>query len=480
MKTPGAEREQLGDEHLAGPANESGQTLTFLMSTNNDALFSVLPIVNDAGLLTYTPAANANGSALITVRLHDDGGVANGGIDTSDPQTFAININAVNDSPSFVKGGDLTVIEDAGPQSFAQWATNISAGPADESGQTLTWLISTDYDALFTDLPAIAADGTLTFTAVANAHGTATVTARLRDNGGGQDTSPAQTFTIDVSGDNDAPVLDPSGSPTLTPIPRNSAQPLGDTVASFVGASISDIDGAALEGIAIVATAGSGAWQYSLDGGQTWTPVGNVSLGSARLLRNGDRLRFVPTPAFVGTVSFTYHGWDRTAGSAGGTADLAATGGASAFSSAGETASLKTAVTLAAVPEDTKSPKGDTTASFASAYINDPDAKAKKGMAVIGVTGSANGVWQYSINGGRTWKPLAGVSPSQAILLRNTNKVRFVPSAEFQGDATIHYHAWDQTAGKAGTTADLTLTDATGAGTAFSACAIWRSCKSRR
>ena len=32
------------------------------------------------GTLTYTPAANANGSATITLRITDNGGTANGGI----------------------------------------------------------------------------------------------------------------------------------------------------------------------------------------------------------------------------------------------------------------------------------------------------------------------------------------------------------------------------------------------------------------
>ncbi|MBL0030599.1 MAG: hypothetical protein IPO95_16680 [Rhodanobacteraceae bacterium] len=50
-------------------------------------------------MLTYTPAANANGSATITLTLQDNGGVANGGVDTSAPQTFAINVSAVNDAP---------------------------------------------------------------------------------------------------------------------------------------------------------------------------------------------------------------------------------------------------------------------------------------------------------------------------------------------------------------------------------------------
>src|SRR5262249_16054830 len=44
------------------------------------------------GKLTFTPAPNASGTALVTVVLHDDGGTANGGVDTSQPQSFQINV----------------------------------------------------------------------------------------------------------------------------------------------------------------------------------------------------------------------------------------------------------------------------------------------------------------------------------------------------------------------------------------------------
>src|SRR5207344_2829313 len=113
-----------------GPADEAGQGLIFLVSTNNDSLFSALPAINaTTGTLTYTPAANANGSATVTVRLKDDGGTANGGVDTSGPQTFTITVTAVNDVPSFTKGANQAVLEDAGAQAVNNWATNISKGP---------------------------------------------------------------------------------------------------------------------------------------------------------------------------------------------------------------------------------------------------------------------------------------------------------------------------------------------------------------
>ena len=87
--------------------------------------FSSQPAISSAGTLSYTPAANANGSATVSVQLHDNGGIANGGVDTSGTQTFTITVTPVNDAPSFTKGADQTVLEDSGAKTVAGWATAI-------------------------------------------------------------------------------------------------------------------------------------------------------------------------------------------------------------------------------------------------------------------------------------------------------------------------------------------------------------------
>ena len=115
----------------AGPSDESAQVLTFTVTNNtNAALFSAGPAVNaTTGNLTYTPAANAFGTATITLRLDDDGGVLNGGVNQSATQTFVITVTNVNDAPSFTPGANQTVNEDAGAQSVSSFITAISAGP---------------------------------------------------------------------------------------------------------------------------------------------------------------------------------------------------------------------------------------------------------------------------------------------------------------------------------------------------------------
>src|SRR5205823_3991596 len=185
------------------------QAVNFIVTSNNPSLFAAQPAIAADGTLTYTPAADANGSALITVRLHDNGGTASGGIDTGAAETFAIGIGHVNDAPSFTKGADRIALEDAAAQTILSWATDISRGPADESGQALNFIVSNDAAALFAVQPAVAVDGTLTYTPAANASGAATVTVRVHDDGGvangGVDTSAPQTFTITVNPVNDAP-----------------------------------------------------------------------------------------------------------------------------------------------------------------------------------------------------------------------------------------------------------------------------------
>ena len=366
-----------------GPANESGQTLTFDVSNDNNGLFSVQPTIDANGNLTYTTAANAFGTATVTVVLRDNGGTANGGDDTSQTATFtitidavndapvntvpgpqavnedtdlvfstgngnvlsvadidlaggnlqvtlsaangvltlsqisglsftigdgsgdatmvftgtaadinaaldgliyrananyngadtvtlsssdqgssgsggaqsdadtvAITVNPVNDEPSFTKGADLTVNEDTGPQTVNGWATNIQKGPANESGQALTFDVTTTNNALFSVLPTIDANGNLTYTTAANAFGTATVTVVLRDNGGtangGDDTATTQTFTITVNPVNDAPDLAPDVNPAF----YNANSPGAVTV--FPNVTVTDVDNTTLTGATVV------------------------------------------------------------------------------------------------------------------------------------------------------------------------------------------------------------------------------------
>jgi large repetitive protein len=358
----------------AGPADEAGQAVAFVVSSNSNAgLFSAAPTIAPDGTLTYTAAANASGSATITVHAHDSGGTANGGVDSSADQSFTITIDAVNDAPvaasgaasgsedtvitgtlsasdidsasltysrvanaahgsvtvnadgtfsytpnadfngndsftykandgaldsniatvtltvgavndapSFTKGADQVSNEDAGAQAVAGWASAISAGPADEAGQAVAFVVSSNSNpGLFAAAPSIAADGTLTYTAAANANGSATITVHAHDTGGtangGVDSSADQTFTITVNPVDDAPVA-----------ANGAASGNEDTVITGILAA-TDIDSASL----------------------AYSRVANAAHGSVTVHADGT-FSYTPNPDFNGNDSFTYKANDGT------------------------------------------------------------------------------------------------------------------------------------------------------------------------
>ena len=131
------------------------------------------------------------------------------GINTSAAATVNISLLQVNDAPSFTAGQDISINEDAGTLNFAAWATNISAGPDNESNQLLTFVLSTTDDAFFADLPTIDEGGKLSFTPADNVNGSVNVTVYLQDDGGsangGVDKSETINFTISVTAVNDVP-----------------------------------------------------------------------------------------------------------------------------------------------------------------------------------------------------------------------------------------------------------------------------------
>lgn len=104
--------------------NESQVPAYTLQVLSNPGLFEVLPAVDSAGDLTYTLKADAFGSTAVKVTVNDGGGTAHGGIDTSRPQTFFIEVRPINDAPSFtVANPPDPVAEDAGLQTVSGWAT---------------------------------------------------------------------------------------------------------------------------------------------------------------------------------------------------------------------------------------------------------------------------------------------------------------------------------------------------------------------
>ncbi|MBI2481609.1 MAG: hypothetical protein HYV60_24080, partial [Planctomycetia bacterium] len=224
-----------------GPADEAGQTVTFQMTRvvgAGDLAFSVSPTINPStGNLSYTPAPNANGQAVFDVTLIDNGGVANGGVDTSAPIRITISVNAVNDAPRFTKGPNQQINEDAPDpvnntrlQTVRIWASGIARGPlsaVDEINQTLTFKVVPVQSGLiignltFATPPAIdPVTGDLTYETVPDTNGVRVFRVTLEDNGNGVfpnvNTSTPETLTISVAAVNDAPSFNIAGTSQTT------------------------------------------------------------------------------------------------------------------------------------------------------------------------------------------------------------------------------------------------------------------------
>lgn len=280
---------------------------------------------------------------------------------------------------------------------------------------------------------------------------------------------------------NTAPTL-VAGSRTLSPVVKGNADPIGNTVASIVGNSISDPDLLPKQGIAVIATVSTnGAWQYSLDNGVHWLSLATASTTSAVLLRDNDLVRFVPRVGFARTATVTYRAWDQTSGIAGGTANLSTgTGGHTAFSGGSQVSAVVNVIaantaptlvagagTLTTILEDDQNSTGDTVGAIVGNSFRDVDPGTQPGIAIIG-TGGVAGVFQYSLDGGATWLAVGSANAETARLLRQSDRLRFVPDPNVNGTATIDYRGWDQSAGRAGDAVDLTAPELTGGSTAYS------------
>lgn len=169
-----------------GPDNEAGQNLNIIVTTDNDSLFETLPAVDpNTGDLTFTPAPDANGYAYVSVYAQDDGGTANGGNDTSPVRRFRITVRAVNDPPSFDVALSEIVLQagDTGVKEY-QVLENISAGPANESRQVVTFRIHSNSNwSIFARQPVVLPNGIIRFSG-RGIPGDATIYIKAVDSGG--------------------------------------------------------------------------------------------------------------------------------------------------------------------------------------------------------------------------------------------------------------------------------------------------------
>lgn len=254
----------------SGPASEASQVVDFVVTNDNPSLFSVAPSISSDGALTFTSAPDANGVATITVAIHDNGGIANSGQDTSATQQFIVTVTAVNDAPvavndSYSVNQDSTLtIADAG----------VLGNDTDADGDTLT---ATQVMATTHGSVALAANGSFTYTPTAGFVGTDSFTYVAND---GSVDSNIATVTITVNAVNHAPVAVNDSYST----DEDSAATIA---ATGVLGNDTDSDGSTLTALLATGPA-NGSLTLNANGSFTYTPNAN----------------------FNGVDSFTYHAND--------------------------------------------------------------------------------------------------------------------------------------------------------------------------
>jgi ELWxxDGT repeat protein len=411
-------------------------------------------------ILAITPAANQNGSAIITVTVMDEaniGAVAALGIPVdparSTSHSFTVTVAAVNDPPVVdlngsapgLDAGNVTYREGDVPKPLAVsdvtvsdvdspllvGATAVLAGgsPPDSSAEVLsvttgTTGIAANWDPITATLVMTGAQPpsayqqllrTLSYSDGADAPSTIQrmVEVRVDDGAGIQATG---TATLSGGGIGSVAIGNPGAGYGETPTVTISGDGTGATAtATVAGGMITAIT---------VAVPGTG---YT---------TATVSISSPRCL---------PAHAFV-TVEPTN--------------DAPLLSGAGTF--------------LPIVEDQDVSDLGTTVDALilSGLAISDPDngssePLALQGMAVIAAD-TSHGSWEYSLDNHVTWLPLGSPSQLQARLLAPTARLRFRPAADFNGSATLTIRAWDQTSSAGNGAEAIASAGFTGGTTAFS------------
>ncbi|MFN9640532.1 MAG: tandem-95 repeat protein [Pirellula sp.] len=228
---------------VAGPVDEvnAGQTVRMTqVAPTSDLGGTVIPIMQGGVVVSfdYIPPPNLAGIDTIRYVVTD-----NGSPERSATGTIVIRPTGVNDPPQFTPGPDLSLLEDAVPFS-AQWATNILAGPPDESNQIVSFVVAPSIPGnskFFAVQPAISSTGVLSFTLAKDVNGVVVLDVFATDNGGNNtsigdmNVSPTHRLTVSIGAVNDPAgfvlsgpvVVDEDSGPFSAPFMSNIVPAVG-------------------------------------------------------------------------------------------------------------------------------------------------------------------------------------------------------------------------------------------------------------
>ena len=232
---------------------------------------------------TYTPALNYSGPDSFTFHAND-------GSHNSNTSTVSITVTEVNDPPT--ASDDVATTDEDSPLNISaiDLTANDSAGPADESLETLS--VSSVSGTVNTHGSVALNNGTITYTPEANFHGAASFTYMVCDNGNTSGAPDAQcsnaTVNVTVNSINDEPVAVNDSATTDEDTPVNVDVVANDT----------DADGDT----------------------RTLQSVGTAAHGSVSII--GGQAHYSPEPDFNGSDSFSYVISDAHGGTATGTVNI--------------------------------------------------------------------------------------------------------------------------------------------------------------
>ena len=86
----------------------------------------------------------------------------------------------------------------------------------------------------------------------------------------------------------------------------------------------------------------NGTWEFTTNGGTSWSSIGTTGNSNARLLAAdaNTRIRFVPNLNFTGIVKLAFVAWDQTSGTNGDIANTSTRGNTTPFSTLYDYSSL--------------------------------------------------------------------------------------------------------------------------------------------
>ncbi len=238
----------------AGPANESGQTLTVTSVTPTVGTHGTVSL--NSGQINYSPASNYNGPASFSYHVCDNG-TTNGVADAKCAAgTVNITVNPVNDPPVAVNDSYST------NEDNVLNGSSVLANDSDVENDSLTAeLVSGPSHGTLT----LNADGTFSYAPAVNYNGGDNFTYKAKDTSNAS--SNVATVALTINPVNDAPVANNDGYTTNSNTTLNVSTP-------GVLSNDTDIDGPSLSSVLVTGSGPNhGTLTLNADGSFSYSPA---------------------------------------------------------------------------------------------------------------------------------------------------------------------------------------------------------------